>query len=148
MNNNGRHWSRQDEGFILLNWRELSDAQMAERLGRTTYATKDRRIQLGKIRPAIYPAEGLWSEGKVLKSAQEYVDSLGDMPTPDKVWMIERRIEEIRMCRDNLRANDHPRWVRTFVAQRALAKMLKMSKELKDMRDRVAVSPYLNSEIA
>ena len=134
-----------------MNWLRLTDAQIAMELGRSESAVIDRRVLLGKRRtPGTCGTrkEGVWSEGKVLRTAQEYVEALGDMPTNDKAWMITLRIDQINVCIMAMFDNAPRRKVWGSPDARSLAKMQAMVKDLKSVRDDILLASALNNEAA
>ena len=152
MHNDGTHWTRAQEGFLVLNWRKLTDAQIGIQIGRTEGAVNLRRLTLGYIRKAggVCPKrESEWSEGKVIVRAEKFVESLGDIAINDKLWAIDRRIEEINVCLLRL-FDSKPKKKKHFgqPESRALSKMRAMIRDLKRAREHVLIGFLMQSEAA
>jgi len=79
----GKRWTKQDEKFIKDNWREMSDKDIAEKLGRTNNAIRNRRQKLDIKRPSSHCSKfnnGLhWNKEKTEYLKQNY----GEMKVKD-----------------------------------------------------------------
>lgn len=151
MENNATRWSSRQDGFITMNWERLTDAQMAMEIGRSEDAVTDRRVMLGHRRSCGKTGprkEGVWSEGKMMRSAEQFVESLGEMTTNDKLWMIDLRIDEINVCLMHLFDNAPYRKAWGNPDARALEKIRAMVSDLKRVRQRVCFAGSTQNEAA
>ena len=150
MENNKKPWSRQSDGFITMNYHRLTDAQMGIELGRSAKSVTDRRVKLGKKRleRMAVKSEGIWSAGKVLMSADDFVKSLSHMVTNDQLWHIDRRIDDANGCLLRLFENAPVYKTWANVEDRALQKLQACIKDLKRVRGRVRFADAFKSEAA
>jgi len=102
-------WSEAQEAFVVDNYKLMSDVEMGERLGRTSEAVATRRYLFG-LRRLMKPTDThiKWSEGNAVKSARDYVLSLGSIPKYEAVMALQLRIIEATTCLMNLHANAAP----------------------------------------
>lgn len=152
MENKGRHWNERQDDYVALNWSRLTDDELAESLGRSPYAIRRRRHHLGLHRQDGMTAEcarfGLWSEGPKILTADEFVDSLGDMDANERLMRIDRRIEDVALCIARLFDMATPYRTWGDLDTRSLVKMQGVAKDLKRVRERVHLAGSLQSEAA
>lgn len=142
MQNKGTHWNDRQDDYIALNWSRLTDEEMADALGRSTYAIRRRRHFLGHHRDDVVQVGrfGPWSEGAAILTAEEFVESLGDMDTNEKLMRIDHRIAEVAACIAHLFecAPVYRTWGDSDT--RSLVKMQGIAKGLKKVRGFVKVT--------
>lgn len=79
----GDPWTEQELSFLRSRWPDMSDAEIAEKLGRTPWAVQTKRYQLGiAIDPADWSSEDdayiqeHWKE----QTNEELAEALGRKP--------------------------------------------------------------------
>lgn len=125
-------WTEQEDAFLRSNL-GMTDHRIARHLLRTENGVRERRIRLDlkkRVQSAM-PSERKWHEHHALKTAREYVLSLGDAPTYERVAMIQKRINEATACLFSLYANGPGDRGWSMSEERAALKISRMIGELR-----------------
>lgn len=99
-------WTRKDDAYIQENYRVMNDEEIGRELSRSTDAVSHRRRHLCLPCVAKSVASHMrWNDGHRLKTAEEFVASLGPIPNYEIVALIQVRIQEATTCLMHLHAN-------------------------------------------
>ena len=122
-------WSEKDDEFIELNAHKLTDEEIGAAINRTAASVMMRRHTLNVIRDPVNRAS-IWGQGPVIRSAKEFIDSLGDAPNYERIPLVHQRIQEVRACLLQLFINGPERtWVDSDA--RSLVKLRRIIVDLK-----------------